>query len=136
MEDAEDLNLTEAEYQEYLKKIREVSRDQGIDYILDKYNADVIIGPADSTLSNIASGSGEGYLTRSPYVADLLSGYPIAGMPLGYLDINGRAFGMVALARKHQEATLFKFLGAWDDTFHPRKSPPMLAPESAELDAH
>lgn len=55
-------------------------------------------------------------------------------MPLGFLDINGRAFGMVAMARKHQEATLLKFLAAWDDTFHPRKPPPMLVGNSAELD--
>lgn len=83
------MNLTEAQYQEYVKKIRDVCRDEGIDYILDKYDADVIIGPADSTLSTIASGSGERYfyLTQSMYVADLFSGYPIAGMPLGYLDI-------------------------------------------------
>ncbi|KAL7893413.1 amidase signature domain-containing protein [Trichoderma sp. SZMC 28014] len=120
LEQAADLNLTEAQYQEYLNKIRKVSRDEGIDYILDKYDADVIIGPADSGLSTLASGSG----------------YPIAGMPLGYLQINGRAFGLVALARKHQEATLIKFLSAWDATFHPRKPPPMLASKSAELDAH
>lgn len=63
-------------------------------------------------------------------------GYPIAGMPLGYLDINGRAFGLVALARKNQEATLIRFLSAWDDTFHPRKPPPMLANKSAEFNTY
>lgn len=59
MEQAADLNLTDTQYQEYLDKIRKVSRDEGIDYILDKYDADVIIGPADSGLSTHASGSGE-----------------------------------------------------------------------------
>lgn len=59
LEQAADLNLTEAQYQEYLNKIRKVSRDEGIDYILDKYDADVIIGPADSGLSTLASGSGK-----------------------------------------------------------------------------
>lgn len=58
MEQAAELNLTEDEHQEYLKKIRQVSRDEGIDYILDKYDADVIIGPADGRLSSHASGSG------------------------------------------------------------------------------
>ncbi|UKZ94441.1 uncharacterized protein TrAFT101_009314 [Trichoderma asperellum] len=120
LEQAADLNLTEAQYQEHLTKIRKVSRDEGIDYIRDKYDADVIIGPVDSGLSSHASGSG----------------YPIAGTPLGYLDIDGRAFGMVALARKHQEATLIRFLSAWDDTFHPRKPPPMLANKSAEFNTY
>lgn len=59
LEQAEQLNLTAAEFQRYLSKMREVCREQGIDYILDKFNADVIIGPADSTLSTIASGSGK-----------------------------------------------------------------------------
>lgn len=54
-------------------------------------------------------------------------------MPLGYLDINGRAFGMVAIASKHQEATLVKLLSAWDDTFRPRKPPPMLVNKAMEL---
>ncbi|KAG4437656.1 hypothetical protein IFR05_006867 [Cadophora sp. M221] len=93
-EQAEELNLTTAEFQRYLSKMREVCWKQGIDYILDKYNVDVIIGPADSTLSTIAS----------------RNGYPIAAMPLGFLDINGRAFGMVAMARKYQESTILKFL--------------------------
>lgn len=126
-----DLNLTEAQYQEHLKKIRKVSRDEGIDYILDKYDADVIIGPADSGLSTHASGSGKKLSTALlSLLLIIFLGYPIAGMPLGYLGINGRAFGMVALARKHQEATLIKFLSAWDDTFHPRKPPPMLVNKS------
>lgn len=126
--------MTEDEYQEHLKKVRQVSRDEGIDNILDKYDADVIIGPADSGISSHASGSGKSSLQRYLIcVTDLLLGYPIAGMPLGYLAINGRAFGMVALARKHQEATLIKFLSAWDDTFHPRKPPPMLVNKTMEL---
>ncbi|KAL9471856.1 hypothetical protein ACSS6W_009797 [Trichoderma asperelloides] len=120
LEQVADLNLTEAQYQEHLTKIRKLSRDEGIDYILDKYDTDVIIGRADCGLSSLASGSG----------------YPIAGMPLGYLDINGRAFGLVALARKNQEATLIRFLSAWDDTFHPRKPPPMLANKSAEFNTY
>ncbi len=55
-----------------------------------------------------------------------LLGYPIASVPLGYLDYNGRAFGMVAIAAEHGEATLVKFMGAWEATFGPRKPPPML----------
>lgn len=141
MEDAAALHLSEAQYQEYITNIRDVCRNQGIDYILDKYDADIILGPADSTLSTLASGSGEHNLSfitchHSTFCTDFLSGYPIVGMPLGYLDLNGRAIGMVALARKHHEATLIRFIGAWDETFHPRKPPPMLVDNSTELDAH
>ncbi len=109
-------------------------RTRGIDYILNKYDADVIIGPADSGLSTMASGSGKSkpndYI---PFRHTYCAGYPIAAMPLSYLDFNGRAFGMVALARQHQEATLIKFLGAWDAEFQPRKPAPMLVDTSSEL---
>lgn len=74
LEQAADLNLTEAQYQEHLTKIRKVSRDEGIDYILDKYDADVIIGPADSGLSSHASGSGKELSNVSPrFVTDHVS---------------------------------------------------------------
>jgi amidase len=58
LEDAVELNLTSAEYDMYLKKLREIARTQGVDRILNEYDADVIIGPADSLLSSIAAASG------------------------------------------------------------------------------
>lgn len=69
-----DLDLTEAQYKEHVEKLRKVSRDEGIDYILDKYDADVIIGPADSGLSSHASGSGKNlYTSIFVTVADTMS---------------------------------------------------------------
>lgn len=47
-------------------------------------------------------------------------------MPLSYLDFNGRAFGLAAIAGQNQEALLVKVLSAWEATFPPRKPPPML----------
>ena len=52
-------------------------------------------------------------------------------MLVSYLDYNGRAFGMVAMAAAHQEATLFKVMGAWDKIFDPVKPPPMLGESSS-----
>ncbi|KAI4220073.1 MAG: hypothetical protein LQ349_008177 [Xanthoria aureola] len=91
-----------------LQYAREVSRTKGIDKILEDYNLDVIIGPAESSMTDIAAASG----------------YPIASLPLGYLDFNGRPFGMAALASAHQEATLIKVQSAWEATFPPRHPPP------------
>ncbi|KAK3186367.1 hypothetical protein K4F52_004905 [Lecanicillium sp. MT-2017a] len=87
---------------------RKVGRDEGIDKILKEYDIDVIIGPAESPMPTIACASG----------------YPIASMPLGYLDFNGRPFGMAALASGHQEAVLIKVQSAWEATFPPRQPPP------------
>jgi len=102
--------LSEGEYQKALKHLNHVSRDLGIDRILKEFNVDVIIGPADSFITSLATGSG----------------YPVAGMPLSYLEFNGRPLGLAALAGKGQDAVLVKVLSAWEATFPPRKPPPQL----------
>jgi amidase len=50
--------LTQGQYEVNFKHMREVSRGRGIDYILEKYGVDIIIGPADSFLSSLAACSG------------------------------------------------------------------------------
>ena len=42
-------------------------------------------------------------------------------MPLGYIEFNGRPFGMAALASGHQEAILIKTQSVWGATFGPRQ---------------
>ncbi|KAI9817887.1 MAG: hypothetical protein M1827_001006 [Pycnora praestabilis] len=87
--------------------VRNTSRDQGIDKTLQEYDIDAIIGPGDSTL----------------YALVAAAGYPIATLPLSYLDFNGRAFGLVALTSAHREDILFRIQSAWEATFPPRIPP-------------
>ena len=90
--------------------MRQIARDRGIDAILNLYNVDIIIGLSDSWLSTFSAAAG----------------YPMATLPLGYLDYNGRAFGLSAIAKAGQEALLVKVMGLWEETFGPRQVPPML----------
>jgi amidase len=53
----------------------------------------------------------------------IVSGYPIAAMPLGIIDYHGRPFGMVATARAHEDMTLVKVMHLWRKTFGERKVP-------------
>lgn len=110
-----------------LNHAREIGRTRGIDRILKEYDIDVIIGPAESSMTDIASASGEqGSLTLLQGLSELTHpiGYPIATLPLGYLNYNGRPFAMAALVSGHQEATLVKVQSAWEATFPPRRPPP------------
>ncbi|OAP60239.1 hypothetical protein AYL99_05241 [Fonsecaea erecta] len=100
-------SLTADEYNEHFEHLRHVARDQGIDFVLDTYGVDVIMAPADSLLISYAA----------------CSGYPIATLPLSYLDYNGRPFGLSVIARANQEALLIKVQSAWEATFGPRKPP-------------
>ncbi|KAI4870985.1 putative glutamyl-tRNA amidotransferase subunit A [Hypoxylon rubiginosum] len=103
-------SLTAEQYEKTLEHLRSISRDHGIDRILREFDVDVIIGPADSFITSLATGSG----------------YPVAGMPLSYLDFNGRPLGVAALAGKNQDAALVKLMSAWEATFPKRKPPPQL----------
>ncbi|KAM6525857.1 hypothetical protein FALCPG4_011392 [Fusarium falciforme] len=108
--ETEDLKLSSEDYDKHLSHLRKVARQEGLDYIFQKYEVDVIIGSSDTPITAFASGSG----------------YPVGSVPLGYLDFNGRPFGLAVLAAKNQEAKILKFMSAWEATFGPRKPPPML----------
>ena len=80
-----------------------------INRAFEENSADVIIGPEDARFSTIA----------------MVAGYPVAAVPLGLAEFNGRAFGMEVLARSGEEDKILRFKSAWESTF-PRKPPPML----------
>ncbi|PVH79798.1 amidase signature enzyme [Cadophora sp. DSE1049] len=65
------------EYNDHFENMRRLSREEGIDLILQKYGLDVIIGPADSFIFSLAT----------------CSGYPVAAMPLSYLYLQWKTFG-------------------------------------------
>ncbi|KAJ5379413.1 hypothetical protein N7509_012532 [Penicillium cosmopolitanum] len=105
--ESEDQRTSPAEYERHLAHLREVARDRGFEKVFKTHGVDVVIGPTDSGLRSLAAAGG----------------YPVCGMPLGYLDYNGRAFGMSAVARRGQDALLVKVMSAWEATLPPRKTP-------------
>ncbi|KAK5062769.1 hypothetical protein LTR84_004844 [Exophiala bonariae] len=117
---AQENTKPKASRDELLAFLRLKSGPEGIDRVLDANNLDVILCPADSEI-NI-------YTTLNTYRADsyhLTVGYPSAHMPLSYLKLNGRPFGMIAIAKAGQEHILIKVMAAWERTFPPRKPPVM-----------
>ncbi|TPX13844.1 uncharacterized protein E0L32_005788 [Thyridium curvatum] len=116
VDDAASLVLSAEEYAAHLQNARTLSRTDGIDRMLQDYGIDVIIGPADSQMTKIAA-------------AAVHSGYPVASLPLGFIDYNGRGFGMLAMAGANQEAKLFEVMSAWDSTFSAVGPPPLLIKE-------
>ncbi|KAK4234149.1 amidase signature enzyme [Achaetomium macrosporum] len=79
----------------------------GIDRALDEHNIQAIIAPTDSPFSSLASSSG----------------YPIATVPLGRRNTNGRPFGVSILARTNEEGTLIRIMSAWEAMFPKREIP-------------
>ncbi|TAQ87151.1 hypothetical protein B7494_g4533 [Chlorociboria aeruginascens] len=99
---------------ENLKQFAEV----GSDFLkkLDQYNLDVIIGPGDSFFTTFSAANR----------------CPLAAMPLSTLDCTGRPFGLMAMARPHQEALLLKVMSAFESTFPKRPIPEAFLAEGLE----
>ncbi|ORX39547.1 amidase signature domain-containing protein [Kockovaella imperatae] len=86
-----------------------IGRTNGIDYVLDKYQADALVLPTEGYASSLAA----------------VAGYPIVSVPLGYLS-NGQPFGMAFIGRQWSEATLISLMAAWEENSPPRRVPEQL----------
>ena len=108
-----------------LEHARLIGRERGIDETFKRYNINVLIGPAESAMSTFAAAAGILSWINSglPATANARAGYPIASLPLGYLDFNGRPHALAAIAAAHQEATLVQLQSAWEASFPARKTP-------------
>ncbi|CAK7233312.1 hypothetical protein SCUCBS95973_008552, partial [Sporothrix curviconia] len=102
-------HMADDEYHALLAFARNRCGPGGVDKALEENDVDVIIGPGDGPLFAIPG----------------TAGYPVASLPLGYLDFNGRPFGMQITAKAHQEALLIQAQSAWEATFSKRQPPPL-----------
>lgn len=57
--DAQALELSPEDYEKHLSHLRKVARQDGLDYIFQKYGVDLILGSSDTSLTSYATGSGE-----------------------------------------------------------------------------
>ena len=80
-----------------------------VDDIMSEYDIDIILAPADSLITNLAAAAG----------------YPLATLPVGVLEFNGRPFGLTAMTKAHGEGLLVGLQSAWDKLFT-RRMPEML----------
>lgn len=55
---AQEMHVSAQDYQRHLNHLKKAAGEDGVDYILQQYGVDVIIGPADSFLTSLATGSG------------------------------------------------------------------------------
>ncbi|KAG7287561.1 hypothetical protein NEMBOFW57_007073 [Staphylotrichum longicolle] len=101
--------MSDEEYHALLDFARDRCGRRGIDKVLEENDVDIILGPGDGPLFSISG----------------TAGYPVASLPLGYLDFNGRPFGMQIIAKAHQEALLIQAQSAWEATFPKRQPPPL-----------
>ncbi|KAJ4326972.1 hypothetical protein N0V84_002585 [Fusarium piperis] len=62
---------------------------------------------------------------------DKIIRYPMAAVPLGFIESSGRPYGLQAVAQAHQEAKLVRFMAACERVFPPRRQPDLEACKKA-----
>ncbi len=113
--------LTEQAYLDALARCRRLSRDEGIDAVMDKNQLDAIVGPAggpagptDHIYGDRESGGG----SASPAA---VAGYPNITVPAG--NIQGMPVGISFFGRAYSEPTLLKFAFAFEQATKARRAP-------------
>lgn len=117
-------DLSSPEYIDALKKVRELSRDKGIDATMGKDNLDAIIAPTGGPAwyTDWVNGDHFGGSSSSPAAR---SGYPNITVPAGF--IHGLPVGISMFSRPYTEPQLIKYAYAFEQATNHRRAPEFLA---------
>jgi amidase len=115
--------LTDQAYLDALEKCRRMSREEGIDAIMDKHQLDAIVapsgGPAGTT--DLIYGDRDAGGSSSPAA---VAGYPNITVPAG--DVHGMPVGISFFGRAWSEPVLLKIAFAFEQATRARKAPRFL----------
>ena len=112
--------LSNEEYQQALKKCKNLSQEKGIDAVFAQHQLDAIIAPSDAPAWKIDRINGDHYLMggKASYSPAAVSGYPNITVPAGYvhhlpigISFTGTAYSeprLIGLAYAFEQLTQFR----------------------------
>jgi amidase len=112
--------LSEAGYQEALAEALRLSRDEGIDKVMDELGLDAIVAPTGGPAWTTDLINGDRYIMGSSSPA-AISGYPNITVPMGFfseLPVNISIWG-----RAWSEADLLRIAFAYEQLTQHRRAP-------------
>ena len=119
-------DLTSEEYVEALAKMKEGSRKEGIDRVMNLHNLDAIIAPTGSPAWKTDLINGDSFQLGSSSPA-ARAGYPNITVPMGYVD--ELPVGISFFGRAWSEPVLLEIAYAYERGTKHRKSPKFLVSE-------
>jgi len=112
--------ISEDWYLEALETNHTLTRDEGIDLVMDENDLDVLVAPSTSLPTDLYSGDFPGASTQIPSMA----GYPSLTMPVGYT--NGLPAGMHLFGRAFSERKILRYAYALERVLDARRPPQYL----------
>jgi amidase len=112
--------LTEKEYVDALAKDQRLSRTEGIDAVMDKFQLDALVAPTGNPawITDLVNGD---HVTGGSSSAAAVAGYPNINVPAG--DIFGLPVGISFFGRAWSEPKLIKYAYAFEQETKSRKPP-------------
>ncbi len=116
--------LTDDAYLEAVATNGRLSREEGIDAVMDRLGLDALVAPTSGPAAVIDPINGDRRLGSSSTPA-ALAGYPLLSVPAGYTPF-GLPVGITFVGRAWSEATLIKLAFAFEQARGPRRGPEYL----------
>jgi amidase len=115
--------LTDKEYLDALENNHRLTRREGIDAVMDKYNLDALVAPTDSPAWLTDLVDGDHFLGGSSQLA-AVAGYPHITVPAGF--VFGLPIGISFFGRAWSEPVLLKIAYGFEQATQTRKPPRLL----------
>jgi amidase len=124
-------DLSSADYQKRLAECRRLSRDEGIDAVMEKHRLDALVCPTDSPAWPTDFILGDHFLAGSSTLA-AVAGYPHITLPMGF--VSGLPVGVSFFGRAWSEPVLIRLAYAYEQATRVRR-PPQFHPTAEPVQA-